>query len=58
MTITTTQQNIDGRATIAVERTEREKALRVREAWLALLRAWEDMYDLPRAVPTRRDKEG
>ncbi len=55
---TTSQQNIDQRGILPTERTEREKALRVREAWLALLRAWEDMYDLPRAVPTRRDKEG
>ena len=55
---TTSQQNIDPHAIMKPAHTEREKALRVREAWLALLRAWEDMYDLPRAVPTRREKEG
>ncbi len=56
--MTTSQQNIDASVILKPAHTEREKALRVREAWLALLRAWEDMYDLPRAVPTRRDKEG
>ncbi len=55
--MTAPQQQVDPRGILPVERTEREKALRVREAWLALLRAWEDMYDLPRAVPTRREKE-
>lgn len=31
-------------------------AMRVREAMLALLRAWEDMHDLPRSVPTQRER--
>jgi hypothetical protein len=35
---------------------EREKALRVREAMLAWLRAFEDMHDLPRAVPTKVER--
>ena len=56
--MTTPQQNVDTSVILKPAHTEREKALRVREAWLALLRAWEDMYDLPRAVPTRREKEG
>jgi hypothetical protein len=50
-------QPIDERATMQL-RNERDKALRLREAILALLRAWEEMYDLPRAVPTRREREG
>jgi len=36
----------------------REKALRVREAMLFLIRSWEEMYDLPRAVPTKRERDG
>jgi len=37
-------------------RIEREKALAVRNAYLALLRAFEDMYDLPRSVPTKVER--
>ncbi len=37
---------------------ERGTALRVREAKLADLRAFEEMHNLPRAIPTRREKEG
>jgi hypothetical protein len=32
------------------------KALRVRNALLELLRAWEDLHDLPRAIPTRVER--
>lgn len=42
---------VDARAIL-----EREKALRVREAMLAWLRAFEDMHDLPRAVPTKVER--
>ena len=45
-------QTLDPRGTI-----EREKALAVRNAYLALLRAFEDMYDLPRSVPTKTESE-
>lgn len=31
-------------------------ALRVREALLALLRAWEEMHALPRSIPTRAER--
>jgi len=34
----------------------RGKALKVREAMLADLRAFEDMYGLPRSVPTLREQ--
>lgn len=34
----------------------RQRALRVREAKLAELRAFEDLYDLPRSVPTRLER--
>jgi hypothetical protein len=37
---------------------QRTKALRVREAKLADLRAFEEMHELPRAIPTRREREG
>ena len=37
-------------------RIEREKALAVRNAYLALLRAFEDMYDLPRSIPTKVER--
>ncbi len=43
---------IDARDTLQ----ERDAALRVREALLALLRSWEDMHDLPRSVPTRIER--
>lgn len=46
-----TVQQFDNRDTI-----ERQKALRVREAMLAWLRAFEDMHDLPRAVPTKVER--
>jgi hypothetical protein len=35
---------------------ERQKALAVRNAYLALLRAFEDMYDLPRSIPTKVER--
>lgn len=31
-------------------------ALAVRNAMLALLRAWEEMYNLPRSIPTKYDR--
>lgn len=34
----------------------RMKAMKVREAMLADLRAFEDMYNLPRSVPTLRER--
>jgi hypothetical protein len=55
----------EGRANVSVpavqpldtrDTMEREKALRVREAMLAWLRAFEDMHDLPRAVPTKVER--
>jgi hypothetical protein len=46
-----TIHTLDPRGTI-----EREKALAVRNAYLALLRAFEDMYDLPRSVPTKVER--
>jgi len=42
---------VDARAIL-----EREKALAVRNAYLALLRAFEDMYDLPRSIPTKVER--
>ena len=67
----TTQQNIDRGATIteeqiaqivelvlnAIAERQRHRALRLREAKLADLRAFEEMHDLPRAIPTRRERE-
>lgn len=35
---------------------QRAKALRVRNAYLELLRAWEDMHDLPRSIPTKVER--
>jgi cyanophycinase-like exopeptidase len=46
-----TVQFVDNSATI-----EREKAMAVRNAYLALLRAWEDMHSLPRSVPTKVER--
>lgn len=34
----------------------RMKAMKVREAMLADLRAFEDMYNLPRSIPTLREQ--
>jgi hypothetical protein len=36
----------------------RADALRVREAKLADLRAFEEMHDLPRSIPTRAERSG
>jgi hypothetical protein len=44
-------QPVDARAIL-----ERQKALAVRNAYLALLRAFEDMYDLPRSIPTKVER--
>ena len=44
-------QTVDKPVTI-----EREKAMQVRNAYLALLRAFEDMYDLPRSIPTKVER--
>jgi hypothetical protein len=49
--VTTGQQSIDKGGTIS-----REKALAVRNAYLALLRAFEDLYDLPRSVPSKDER--
>lgn len=68
----TAQQSIDKPVTIteeqlativelvlnAIAERQRYRALRLREAKLADLRAFEEMHDLPRAIPTRRDREG
>lgn len=35
---------------------DREAALNVRNALLALLRSWEDMHRLPRSVPTKVER--
>jgi hypothetical protein len=35
---------------------EREKAMAVRNAYLALLRAWCDMHDLPQPIPTKAEQ--
>ena len=43
--------NVDAYATI-----EREKALAVRNAYLQLLRSWEDMHNLPRSVPSKVER--
>ena len=40
----------------AIISPERAKALAVRNAYLALLRAWEDMHDLPRSVPSKVER--
>lgn len=63
-------QNLDQRAIISDDEAERiavllftkfqerlrGKALKVREAMLADLRAFEDMYNLPRSIPTLREQ--
>ena len=41
----------------AIAERQRHRALRLREAKLADLRAFEEMHDLPRAIPTRRERE-
>lgn len=41
----------------ALAERQRHRALRLREAKLADLRAFEEMHDLPRAIPTRRERE-
>lgn len=41
----------------AIMTPEQAKAMRVRNALLELLRAWEDANDLPRAVPTKLEAE-
>lgn len=47
------QSPLDGYGTIGVHDP---KALRLREALLAVLRAVEDIYDLPRSIPTRAER--
>jgi hypothetical protein len=46
---------IDNNGTIALER---DRALMVRQKMIELLRAFEDMYNLPRAIPTQRELAG
>lgn len=53
--MTTQHKPLDGYGTISVYDPA---ALKVREAMLALLRAWEDMHSLPRSVPTRAERAG
>ena len=36
---------------------EMKRRMAVRNAILALLRAWEELYDLPRAVPTKAERD-
>lgn len=55
MSAPTTQPALDNYGTIAVHDPA---ALRVREALLALLRAWEEMHELPRSIPTRAERLG
>jgi hypothetical protein len=49
--MTTTQHNLDASAIL-----KRERALAVRNALLAFLRAWEEYEDLPRSIPTLRER--
>lgn len=49
--MTTQQHNLDGCGTLGMER---EAALRVRNALLELLRAWEAMHALPTERPVKR----
>lgn len=49
--MTTLQPIIDERAIL-----KRERALRVRNALLEFLRAWEEYEDLPRSIPTLRER--
>lgn len=44
--------------TTAIRAAMRENAMRVREAKLADLRAWEELWDLPRSIPTRAERNG
>ena len=51
----TIEQNVDSSGKIVLYD---QAALEVRNAMLALLRAWEEMYGLPRSVPTRAERTG
>ena len=51
----TIEQNIDNGGKIILYD---HAALEVRNAMLALLRAWEEMYGLPRSIPTRAERTG
>lgn len=51
----TIEQDVDRNGTIHLYD---QAALEVRNAMLALLRAWEEMYGLPRSVPTRAERAG
>lgn len=53
--MTTIEQPLDTGGTITLYDPA---AMRVREAMLALLRAWEEMYGLPRSIPTRAERTG
>lgn len=50
----TTQPIIDAHATL--EQEQYAAQMRFREAILALLRAWEEMNNLPRSIPTRAER--
>lgn len=57
----TIQQHVDGNGIMGAgeassEPNERDRAMRVREAMLMWLRAFEDMHDLPRSIPTRLER--
>lgn len=67
----TTQQHVDGYGIIVSDETierivalvleriaemQRPKLLRVREAILMDLRTFEDLHDLPRAIPTKVER--
>lgn len=53
--MTTIEQHVDSNGTMNLYDPA---AMRVREAMLALLRAWEEMYALPRSIPTRAERAG
>lgn len=48
----TMQQNVDERDIL-----RRNSAMRVRNALLELLRSWEEHEDLPRSVPTVKERQ-
>jgi hypothetical protein len=50
--MTTSQQPLDARGTIDAD----PAAMEVRNAMLAWLRAWEQMHNLPRSIPTLRER--
>lgn len=55
--MTAPQQTLDGYGTITTDLYD-PATMRVRNAILELLRAWEDLNNLPRAVPNKFEREG